>query len=162
MALYGASYGIVSLGCTLPIFLAYVAGTLTAQSLPAGLAVFAAYTAGFATLIGTLSLALAFARRSMVTHLRRVLPYIQRVSGGLLVLAGLYVAYFGWYELNRLGESDPIIDRVMRLAFDLQGLIFDLGVDRFGGWIAAAVGTVAVGVLWRFRPRSRSADVTRN
>jgi hypothetical protein len=57
----------------------------------------------------------ALARHSLVGQLRRILPYVQRIAGGLLVLAGAYVAYYGWYELRVYGgdlSGDPIVDRV--------------------------------------------------
>lgn len=155
MALYGVSYGIVSLGCTLPTFLTYVAGTMSARSVGAGVAVFVAYAAGFATLLTSLTVGLAFARRTLVARLRRVLPHIQRISGTLLVLAGLYVAYYGWYELHRLGEPDPIVDRVTGLSFDLQLLATDLGLDRWGWALALPLSAV---VVWGARRTRRRGE----
>lgn len=127
MVLYGASYGVVSLGCTLPTFLVYVAGTLTTDSFLAGSAVFVAYTAGFTVLLTGLTLALALARRSMLGGLKRTMPYVERGSGVLLVLAGAYVSYYGWYELHRFGEADPIIESITGLSADLQRFVVDIG-----------------------------------
>jgi cytochrome c-type biogenesis protein len=158
MALYGASYGIVSLGCTLPTFLVYVAGTLTRESFGSGTAVFGAYALGFATLLTGLTVAMALARQSLVRELRRVLPYVERLSGLLLVLAGLYVAYFGWYELHSLGEPDPIIDRVTGLSADIQQLVQDVGALRVGAVLAIPVAAAALLVVAR-RRAGRTSDI---
>jgi cytochrome c-type biogenesis protein len=154
MALYGVSYGVVSLGCTLPTFLSYVAGTLTRTSLASGAAVFGAYALGFTTLLTALTVAIALARRSLLTTMRRVLPVMNRASGALLVLAGLYVTYYGWYELHRLGESDAIVDRVTGLSFDIQLLVEGIGATRLGGVLAFVLLNALVWSLWRGRGES--------
>lgn len=151
MALYGVSYGVVSLGCTLPTFLSYVAGTLTRTSLASGAAVFGAYALGFTTLLTALTVAIALARRSLLTTMRRILPVMNRASGALLVLAGLYVAYYGWYELHRLGESDAIVDRVTGLSFDIQLLVEGIGATRLGGALAVVLLSALVWSGWRGR-----------
>jgi cytochrome c-type biogenesis protein len=98
MAVFGVSYAVTSLSCTLPIFLTYV---LTVPRNPAaGLVAFAAYGAGFAVVIMSLSLAVALARESMVRRLRSVLPYVDRIAGGLLVLVGAYLVLYGIHALD--------------------------------------------------------------
>lgn len=152
MFVYGVSYAVVSLGCTLPTFLAYVAGTITRESFASGAAVFLAYAAGFACLLTAITVAIARARRSLVVGLRRVLPWMSRASGVLLVLAGSYVAYYGWYELYRLGESDPTVDRVTGLSFDLQQVIDAIGALRLGAILGLGLLAAAA---WSFRRPQR-------
>lgn len=156
MALYGASYGVVSLGCTLPTFLVYVAGTITRESPASGAAVFGAYALGFTTLLTALTIAVALARRSLVTAVHRVLPHVERASGALLVLAGAYVAYYGWYELHRLGEPDPIIDRVTGFSADAQQLVQDIGIEAVGIGLGVPIAIAATVVLVRRRAGSTS------
>lgn len=62
MVQFGASYGTVSLSCTLPIFLAAVSATFVDTSVGAGLAVFAAYGLGMSLVLTALTLALALAK----------------------------------------------------------------------------------------------------
>ncbi len=154
MILYGVSYATVSLSCTLPTFLVYVAGTMSARSVVDGLAVFVAYSAGFASLLTALSIGLALARQSIVSRLRKVLPFVQRACGLLLLLAGLYVAYYGWYEIDRLGKPDRVVDWVTGVSFDVQRAASGLGLTR-RGWILAT--PVALVAIWALRGRSRSA-----
>ena len=40
------------------------------------------------------------ASSAVVNRLRRILPYVNRISGVLLVIVGLYVGYYGVYELR--------------------------------------------------------------
>jgi cytochrome c biogenesis protein CcdA len=144
MALYGVSYGIVSLGCTLPIFLGYAATTITSQNLASGIAVVLAYSAGFAVLLTGLTVALALAQASFVRGLRRLLPYVQRASGAVVALAGAYVAYYGWYESHRIGEPDPVVDRVTGWSADAQNWLADQGGTRVGLVLALVVAGAAI------------------
>jgi cytochrome c-type biogenesis protein len=160
MAAYGASYAVVSLGCTLPTFLTYVAATLTRTSLASGAAVFLAYASGFATLVTALSVATALTRRSLLVTMRRAIPYIQRGSGALLAVAGAYVSYFGWYELHRLGDPDPVVDLVTGWSADIQAALSSAGATRLGTVLAASVAAavLAAVVVGRRRGSSPSAS----
>ena len=153
MAAYGASYAVVSLGCTLPTFLSYVAATLTRTSLASGGAVFLAYAAGFATLVTALSVATALTRRSLLAMMRRALPSIQRASGALLALAGAYVSWFGWYELYRLGDPDPAVDLVTGWSADIQAALSSAGATRLGTFLAAAVAAAVLAAVFVGRRR---------
>ena len=100
MAWFGVSFAIVSLSCTIPAFLVAVASTFEDADPASGLAVFGAYTAGMAAVLGTLTVAVALAQGALVARLRRALPHVQRVAGSLLAVAGAYVAYYGWYDIR--------------------------------------------------------------
>jgi cytochrome c biogenesis protein CcdA len=143
MMLYGAAYAVVSLGCTLPTFLAYVAGTMTTRDVASGLAVYAAYVAGFTVLLVALSISVAFAATGLASNARRLVPVVERLSGVLLVVAGGYVAYYGWYELTRLGEPDPIIDLVTGWSAALQEWLDRVRPLRIGAVLAAMVVATA-------------------
>ena len=45
-----------------------------------------------------LSVAVALAQQAFVRGMRLVLPFVNRASGVMLVLSGIYVAYYGYYE----------------------------------------------------------------
>ncbi|WP_240506086.1 cytochrome c biogenesis CcdA family protein [Thermoactinospora rubra] len=136
---YGLSYAVASLSCTVGPFLAVTSASLVSGGVLGGVAVFVAYAAGMGLVVALLSLAVALARGAVVTRMRRALPYVSRVSGGLLVLAGLYVVYYGWYEL-RVFAGAQAEDPVVGAATAVQG--------RVAGWIAAAgPGWIALGLL---------------
>jgi len=152
MVVYGAAYAVVSLGCTLPTFLAYVAGTMATRDVASGIAVFVAYVAGFAVLLGALTVSVACAGSSLASTMRSWIPTVERLSGVLLVLAGSYVAYYGWYELSRLGDPDPVVDRVTAWSSRLQLAVDDIGPLRLGTALTAIL-VVTIGVLLAARRR---------
>ncbi|MGH9136394.1 MAG: cytochrome c biogenesis CcdA family protein [Acidimicrobiales bacterium] len=157
MAGYGVAYATVSLGCTLPVFLSFVAGTLTTENLLSGVLTFGAYAAGFTLLLTALTVTLAVARTSLVRALRRVLPLVQRISGALLVVAGLYVAYYGRFELrDDIGGDDPFVDRVTGWSADIQRWVQDTGASLIGLILALVIAAAAVYVASRRRPASRA------
>ena len=110
MVLFGVSYAIASLSCTLPIFLVVVSGTIERENLASGLVAFVAYSAGMSAVLMVLSLALALARDGMVRRLRSLLQYTDRIAGGLLVLVGAYLVYYGIHASGSLdaSRSNPI------------------------------------------------------
>jgi len=110
MVLFGVSYAIASLSCTLPIFLVVVVGTIEQHNVASGLVAFLAYSAGMCVVLMILSLALAFARDSMVHRMRSLLQYADRVAGALLVLVGIYLLYYGIHAAGSAASaaSNPI------------------------------------------------------
>ena len=144
MALYGVSYAIVSLGCTLPTFSAYIGATNRTEGVVSSSFMFLAYASGFTLLLTSLTIGIALARQGLVRTVRRALPHVQRISGGLLVIAGLYVAYYGWYELRRLGDEDVAVDRVTGWSNEVASFVSDVGPTTLGLLLAIVVAATAV------------------
>ena len=74
--------------------------------------------------------------------MQRVLPYVNRASGALLVLAGLYVAYYGWYEIRiRTHPDAPAgpVDWVTNWSARVTTWVDGLGT----GWLVVALVSVA-------------------
>ena len=143
--LFGVSYALVSLSCTIPLFIAAVAPSFTKANFASGTAAFLAYGLGMGVVLIALTVALALARHSLVHSLRRVLPYVYKVSGALLIAAGAYVAYYGWYELQtRKGDTSG--GGPAKVVFDLNASISNwiqrTGPVRIGIVLAAAIGVV--------------------
>ena len=158
MLLFGAGYGMASLGCTLPLFLALVGASLGAEGVAPSLWVFLAYAAGMTVVLTALSVGAALAREGLARGLRRLLPHMGRISGALLVLAGTYLTYY-WLRLE-LGETatiadDPIVGFGTRFTARIQALAFDAG-----GPIlivaAVAVGLALAAVCLRWSRRRRA------
>jgi cytochrome c biogenesis protein CcdA len=157
--IFGVSYALVSLSCTIPLFIAAVAPSFTDANLASGLAAFLAYGLGMGVVLIALTVALALAKHSLVRNLRRVLPYVYKVSGVLLIVAGAYVAYYGWYEL-RVRDGDLSSGGAAQLVFDwnarISNWVQDVGPVRIGIVLAAAVGVViALTMGARSRPDDR-------
>jgi cytochrome c biogenesis protein CcdA len=124
---YGVSYAIASLSCTIGPFLAVTAAGLRAGSTATGVLVYLAYVAGLTLVVGVLAIAAAMTSSAVVNRLRRVLPFVNRIGGALLVLVGLYVAYYGVYELRLFNTRANPDDAVIRSAGRLQGAL--------AGWV---------------------------
>ena len=161
MFLFGVSYATVSLSCTLPVFLTAVAGTFSEASVLSGVAGFLAYALGMGAVLMALTLAVAFARRSLVTGMRRALPFVSRASGALLAIAGAYVAYYGWYEIAiNSGADEPSgpVEFVTGVSGDVSTWVQDVGAVRIGLVAAAAV---AVALVVSTRRAGRTGDPAR-
>lgn len=156
--LFGISYALVSLSCTLSLFTAAISTTVQDENLIVGILAFLAYGLGMGLVLMVITLAIALARQSLVKNLRKVLPYINRVSGALLVLAGLYVVYYGWYEL-RVFNGDLDGGGVAQWAFDINASISrwinEIGATRLGLILGLVI---ALAVLAALAVRRRAAD----
>jgi len=158
MVLYGVAYAVASLSCTIAPFLAVTTSTFRSESVLAGIAVFVAYGLGMGCVVAVLAVAVALAQEGLVRRLRRVMPYVNRVSGVLLVPAGAYVIYYGLYEVRvaRGGDlEDPIVSGFTRVQGAAADVIDGLGPTVIAGILAALV--VLGGVLGAMRVnRARS------
>jgi len=165
MALFGISYAVASLGCTLPTFLAAASGVLRADDVAGGLPLFVAYAVGMGLVITGLTVAVALARHSLVRQVRRALPYVQRVAGGLLVLAGAYIAYYGWYELRVYGgdlSRDPVVDGVTEVFDRLRSWAIEFGGLRLAAvFVLVILGGVALAAAARRSQREGASPVDR-
>lgn len=99
--IFGVAYGLASLSCTLPIFLVAVGSAFTGQGVAAGVARFLAYGLGMGVVLMALTLSLALFQGALVGHLRRVIPYVEKVGALLLLGAGVYIVYY-WLTLGQL------------------------------------------------------------
>ena len=145
---FGVSYALASLSCTLPVFLAVVAGTLTRVDVASGLVTFLAYGLGMSTVLLSVVVALALARHGLVRRLRRAVRLVQRLSGGLLMVAGAYIVYFWGYTLATGGTgrtgSAPItfVDRISARVTN------PVGESGLGFGLILAAGLLGV-LAWR-------------
>ncbi len=157
MFVFGVSYALVSMSCTMPIFLAASAGTLERADFISGLAIFGAYGGGMALVLVTITAALALAKRSLVARIRTILPHVNRIAGVLLVVAGTYVAYFGTVELRLEGgfrSAGGPVDWVTRASGWVSRLVTSVGVGTVSLLLIAVVAAVATGVLLQRQRRA--------
>ena len=102
--LFGVSYGLASLSCTLPIFLIVVVTTVTASGILPAIGQFLMYALGMGLIILILTVGMTIFKGAMVGALRKTLPYIQPFSAGLMIVAGAYIVYY-WLTLGDLGKG---------------------------------------------------------
>ncbi|MDH3500207.1 MAG: hypothetical protein OEM97_08805, partial [Acidimicrobiia bacterium] len=102
MFLFGISYAIASLSCTLPVFLALIPANLTQGSVLGGTLVFIVYGVGMAAVLVFVTLMMALGHDSIVRRLRQSARYINTISGVVLILAGLFIIWY-WATILAAG-----------------------------------------------------------
>ncbi len=100
MFTFGVSYAIASLGCTLAPFTSVVFAAGKRRGLVSAGWGFLVYGAGFAIVLGALTVSLALARGGLLGLLRKALRYVDQAAAVLLILSGLYVAWYGYTEIS--------------------------------------------------------------
>jgi cytochrome c biogenesis protein CcdA len=163
---YGVGYAIASLSCTIGPFLAVTGAVFRGGPIFEGLLVYLAYAAGFGLLVGVLAVAVAFARSALIDRIRRILPYINRISGALLIAVGLYVGYYGLYEVRLFvlhgSPTDPVIAAAGRLQGVLAGWVHQHGAWPWAlGLAVCALAVLAVAVKRRGRVPLSGVDEDR-
>jgi threonine/homoserine/homoserine lactone efflux protein len=157
---YGVSYALASLSCTIGPFLAVTAAGIRGGSVVGSIAIYLAYVAGLTLVVGVLAIAAASASSALADRMRRILPFVNRIGGALLVAVGLYVGYYGIYEVRLFSpmghaHTHPQ-DSVIAAAGRLQGLLAGW-VHEHGAWpwvlAFALVMAVAVAAAWYRRAR---------
>ncbi|MDP2323036.1 MAG: cytochrome c biogenesis protein CcdA [Gammaproteobacteria bacterium] len=160
---YGVTFALASLSCTIAPFLAVTSTALHAGNAADVFAAFIAYALGMGTVVLVLAIAMATASAGLATRMRRSGPIITRFSGALLVLAGLYVTGYGWFEIRVLAgqdTSDPIVAAVIKVQGQLTRLVAGLGPANL--LIIAAgltVGLIVALVLKRRRKSSAGGAI---
>ncbi|MEV6800595.1 cytochrome c biogenesis protein CcdA [Micromonospora rifamycinica] len=159
MALFGMAYALASLSCSIAPFLAIVVTSLQAGSTLRGLALFVAYAIGMGLVVAVAALGVALLRGRVVSGLRGAGAWVPRLSGLVLLLAGGYVAWYGWYEVRLAqGRHDAFGDPVVVGAARVQRTLVT-ALDTAGPAVLAValVGLLAVAAL-RHRGRTRTGD----
>lgn len=106
MFVFGVSYAIASLSCTIGVFTSLVAASFRRESFTSGVATFVAYALGMAMILMVVTIALSMAKQGVVHKLRRALPYVTRISGGIMLITGVYLAWYGIYEIRLVQRGD--------------------------------------------------------
>lgn len=144
--LFGVSYGVASLGCSLPVFLTLLGAALGGGGSVMTLVVFAAYGTGTAIVLMALSVGVVLVRGGLNRWVRPAMPYMQSLSGVLLAVAGGYLLYY-WLRVGfgapAAAASDPLVSVVAGFATWIearaeQGAAFFMATVLI--LLAAAVG----------------------
>jgi cytochrome c-type biogenesis protein len=138
MFLFGVSYAVASLSCTLPIFLSLVGGAVAAGSPTEALLTFVAYAAGMAIVVTGITVLVAGGRSALVGRIRMLGRRLDLISGAVMALAGVFIVWY-WATVLASGAdvlgSNPVVRWIDRVSAWTTGVIAD------------NVGWVVVGVL---------------
>lgn len=159
VALFGVTYALASLSCTLAVFLVVVGQALAVADPVQLVAVFGAYTAGSASLLIALSLSAALAKGALARTVRRLLPAINRISGALLVGSAVYLLL---YWLPSLSGGAPAAEsaaaRATKRISAVLADFFNANAEVFAGLLGALALLAAVVVAAEMRRSTRHSD----
>lgn len=99
--LFGLAYGLASLSCTLPIFLAVVGAAITTATAWASLGALMLYGLGMGTVIITLTIGAALFKAALAVRLRRIGRSVNTIASVALLAAGAYIVYY-WLTFGGL------------------------------------------------------------
>jgi len=145
MFLFGIGYGIASLGCTLPVFLAVIGASLATQGPGGALLVLVAYGVGMAIMLILFSTGAALVRDGLTRSVRKIMPYMGRITGAMLTVAGLYLSYY-WGRVKfgsaaTLGD-DPVVGFVGTLTATIERY-----AGTYGRVVMVVLGIVLLAIL---------------
>ncbi len=162
MYVFGISYAVASLACTITPFVATVLGSFTREGTLTGILTIAAYGAGMALLLTALTVSLALAEGRLLHGLRGAMRHVDRIAAVLLIAAGAYLVYYWWYDVvSDTGAQDV---RGQGLVVWLQDRMTDLQnwlLERSVAWLIVVFGgIIAIGalVLYGARRPTRAAN----
>ena len=149
--LFGVSFAVVSLGCTAPLFFTTVVGSFESRNVWEGTLVFLAYGGGMSLIVMILTLATAMARNEIATSMRKVLPYVSKISGGFLVLAGGFLILYGWWEIQVMRGnfgSNRFVDTSQQFQTNITNWLGGIGETRIAIAVALILWAVVLRALW--------------
>jgi len=119
---YGLTFAIVSLSCTLGPFLAVTGASIRSSDFFGIVFTFIAFALGMGAAVSVIAVATALTGSQVSVWMRSKSEVISRVTGSLVILAGLYVAWFGWFEW-RINSGEQVGDPIIAVVTDAQSWV---------------------------------------
>lgn len=162
MFLFGVSYAVASLSCTIGPFLGATSTTFRNENFVSGVAVFVVYGLGMGLVVSVLTVAVALAKHGIVNRFRSLVPKMNRIAGVFLLVAGAYVAYYGVYEVNLFffdgDANDPVVESAEKIQQWLAGRLPT--TENYGWYVLGGLLVLgaAAGWAWWRRDDDRSSS----
>ena len=99
-AAFGLAYGLASLGCALPLFLALVGTAVVLGGVGSAVIAFVLYGLGMAATLGVLTVLAGIVSFGILSRVRSVGRVVSVVGSVLLLVSGAYVVYY-WLTAGR-------------------------------------------------------------
>ncbi len=142
--MFGIAYAIGSLSCALPLFLAAVGGSFTRLGFWAGLACYLSYALGMGLFVTGAAVATALAGSGLLHRFRRAGRILPAVSGAMLAVSGLYLAYYWVAELRHIPMAAGLFGAVGAVQGDLTSFMAGHMAATAAVLLAAVLGGIAV------------------
>ena len=99
--LYGLSYGVASISCTLPLFIALISNAINSGGLTNGIKQFISYSLGLTSVILIINLLASFIKNFSLLKKTYLTRFYQYPAGILIALVGMYlIIYWIKYDYN--------------------------------------------------------------
>jgi len=157
MFVFGIAYAVASIGCTIPVFMAYVLGGVAAEGIGRGLLAFFWYGLGMALIVSGLTVTLAMANVALLRVLRRTLGVFEYIVGVFVLLTGLYLA---WYWYHGITQDVPD-DRVINEATSWQESLGRFIERNQATVVTLAVVVIGIAVVLAYALRRRPSGTAR-
>lgn len=93
--LFGIGYAIISLNCTLPLFLFVISQGLSAGGIVQGFMIFLTYALGMGAMMTIISSLVSISNQRFNRLYSTKLPHnLNRITGAILIVAGFYLVYY--------------------------------------------------------------------
>ena len=157
MFLYGVSYAIASLGCTIGLFIPALASAKNEGYASAVLAT-ALYGVGMGVTLTALTVALALARTGLLRVLRRAMEHLDLAAGVLMMLTGAYLVWYWGSEVrNPGGNKGGAVSQVENWQTKVANWLNSVGVTTLAIVLVGVTAGAVVFAVARSR-RQRSGD----
>lgn len=90
---FGALYALATAGCVAPIFVGVILRAISSGFI-GGMAIFLSYALGLSLLLIIVTLLVASTKEMAMAKLMRVMPYVERVGALILIVVGVYLAFY--------------------------------------------------------------------
>lgn len=150
MFVFGVSYAIASLGCSLGLFTGYTLSSAKREGVASAAISFLLYGLGFALIITALTVSLALAQGWFLRGLRRAMHYVDRLSAVFVLMAGLYLVFYGYSEIR--GKGSKLTTSANTWNGRITTWVQDQGVFRVAGVLGIIVIAALAAVAFRKRP----------
>ncbi len=88
--MYGVGYGVASMGCQAPVFIALLFQGLAAGGLLEAFMLFLSFSIGMGSMMLAVSVIVGTAKTTILERVRNMTPYINRACGVILIIVGVY------------------------------------------------------------------------
>lgn len=139
---YGLTFATVSLSCTLGPFLAVTGVSIRSSDFFGIVLTFVAFALGMGAAVGVIAVATALTGSQVSVWIRSKSDAISRITGSLVIFAGFYVAWFGWFEW-RVNSGEQIDDPVIGAVTNAQSWVVN-SLSSHSGLVISLVSLIVI------------------
>jgi cytochrome c-type biogenesis protein len=151
MFLYGVIYAIASIGCTIGFLTTAIFGSFSTHGVASGVVSVLLYGMGMSLLVTSLTVTLGLTRNGLLTSLKGILPFINRLSSLFMVGTGLYLSWYWYVAISERSTLGPLASRIENAQSHVATWLQDVGGRNLA---VVLVAVVALAVIFSRRSTS--------